>query len=122
MNHQQLATDFLQQVISGKIDEAYEQYVDMKGKHHNVFFPAGFESLKQAMKESQSRFPNKQFTIKNIIDDGKHVVIHSHLRFQPDDPGMITVHMFRFENNKIVEMWDCGQIIPEDCPNTDEIF
>ncbi len=49
MSIKKIAVDFLEIVIDGKVDEAYEKCINMKGKHHNIFFPAGFESLKKAI-------------------------------------------------------------------------
>lgn len=120
--NKQSALEFLKLVIDGKIDEAYEKYVDMQGTHHNAFFPAGFQTLKEAMKENEAQFPGKQFTIKNVLGEGDLVAVHSHLVMKPGEPGMITMHLFRFKNDKIVEMWDCGQAIPEDSPNKGGVF
>ena len=120
--NKQSALEFLKLVIASKIDEAYEEYVDMQGTHHNTFFPAGFQVLQEAMKENEAQFPNKQFTVKNVLGDGDLVAVHSHLVMKQNDPGMITVHLFRFKNDKIVEMWDCGQVIPKDPPNKDGVF
>ena len=120
--NKQSALQFLKLVIAGRINEAYEKYVDMQGKHHNAFFPTGFQALQEAMKENEAAFPNKQFTVKNVLGDEDLVAIHSHLLFKPGEPGMITVHLFRFNNGKIVEMWDCGQVIPKDSPNKDGTF
>lgn len=36
----QAAVDFLQMVVSGKIDEAYRKHVDPRGKHPNAYTPA----------------------------------------------------------------------------------
>lgn len=33
--HKQAAVQFLQLAVAGRIDEAYQKYVDMNGKHHN---------------------------------------------------------------------------------------
>ncbi|HLD04444.1 MAG TPA: nuclear transport factor 2 family protein [Candidatus Nanoarchaeia archaeon] len=120
--HKQSATSFLNLIIAGKIDEAYEKYVNLQGKHHNAYFPAGFPVLKKAMMEAHIQSPNKQFTIKNVLEDGDLVAVHSHLIINPGEKGMITLHMFRFKDNKIVEMWDCGQPIPNDSPNKDGAF
>jgi hypothetical protein len=57
------AVDFLQLVVAGKIDEAYEIYVDMNGKHHNVYYAADFGALKQGMIENHFQFPNKQLKV-----------------------------------------------------------
>jgi predicted SnoaL-like aldol condensation-catalyzing enzyme len=113
------ALDFLQLVVSGQIDLAYAKYVDMQGKHHNIYFPAGFEALKQAMHESHAQFPVKQFKRKNVLADGDLVAVHSSIVLKADDPGITVVHLFRFKNGKIVEMWDVGQEIPHESPNSD---
>ncbi|MBI3334395.1 ester cyclase, partial [Candidatus Pacearchaeota archaeon] len=101
---------------------AYEKYVDMNGKHHNMYFPAGFDSLKKAMKENHEKFPEKKFSIKHVIGEGEMAIAHSHLTFNSGGKEMIVFHMFRFKNGKIVEMWDCGQEIPDDIPNKDGAF
>lgn len=120
--NKEAAVTFLQLVVAGQIDEAYTKYVDMRGKHHNVYFPAGFEALKKAMHESHAQFPVKQFKSKNVLADENLVAVHSHIVLKQGDPGMAVVHLFRFENGKIVEMWDVGQEIPHDTPNTDGVI
>lgn len=117
------AIHFLKQVVSGEIDEAYAKYVDLSGKHHNAYFPAGFPALREAMKENHSKFPHKQFEVKRVIAEGDWVVTHSHLRMNAEDQtGKVAVHLFRFKNGKIVEMWDCGMPIPENSPNRDGVI
>lgn len=34
----------------------------------------------------------------------------------------IVVHIFRFDRNHIVEMWDLGQQVPENMPNENGMF
>ena len=46
-------------VVMGSIDKAYEKNVDMQGKHHNPFFPAGFPELRKTMIENHVQFFNK---------------------------------------------------------------
>ena len=116
------AVEFLELVVSGRIDEAYRLHVDMLGKHHNPFFAAGFPALQKAMTEDHARFPGKQLTVKNVLGDGQLVAVHSHLVFHAGEPGMTTVHLFRFRDGKIIEMWDCGQPVPADSPNADGAF
>ena len=122
MESKQIALDFLQMIIRGEIDEAYEKYIDMNGKHHNAYFPAGFESLKKAMKENHMQFPQKRLTVKHTFVDGDFVAVHSHVVLKPEDAGIAVVHLFRFKNNKIIEMWDCGQQLNKDSPNKDGVF
>lgn len=116
------AVDFLQLVIAGRIDQAYQKYVDMNGRHHNPWFAAGFAPLKKGMLDNQVQSPHKQFSIKHVLADGDLVAVHSHLIPNSGEKGMITLHMFRFAGDRIVEMWDLGQPIPADSPNTDGAF
>jgi len=116
------AVQFLQLVVAGSIDAAYEKHVDMRGKHHNPFFPAGFPALEKAMIENHVQFPSKHITVKNVLGDGDLVAVHSHIVLRPDEAGVTAVHLFRFCNGKIVEMWDCGQPVPADSPNMDGAF
>ena len=117
-----IALQFLQLVVAGSIDEAYDKHVDLGGKHHNPSFPAGFPSLKKAMIENHVRFPNKQIIVKNVLGDSDRVAVHSHIVLRAGEPGMAAVHLFRFHGDRIVEMWDCGQPVPADSPNEDGMF
>ncbi|HYA85924.1 MAG TPA: nuclear transport factor 2 family protein [Nitrospirota bacterium] len=120
--HKLASMQFLQLVVAGRINEAYQKYVDLQGKHHNPFFPAGFPALKKAMIENHVQFSSKQLTVQNVLGDGDLVAVHSHIMLRPDDPGMVAVHLFRFHGDRIVEMWDCGQPVPADTPNKDGAF
>jgi predicted SnoaL-like aldol condensation-catalyzing enzyme len=111
------ALDFLHLVVAGSIEEAYDNYVNMRGKHHNVSFSAEFSSLKQGMIENHAQFPNKRLMVKNVIGDGDLVAVHSNIVLTPGEPGIAVVHIFRFHDGRIVEMWDIGQAIPLDSPN-----
>jgi predicted SnoaL-like aldol condensation-catalyzing enzyme len=120
--HKQAAVAFLQLVVEGRIAEAYRTYVDLQGKHHNPFFPAGFPALQKAMIENHVQFPGKRLTVRNVLGDGDRVAVHSRLVLRPGEPGMSVVHVFRFQGDRIVEMWDCGQPVPPDSPNEDGAF
>ncbi len=39
------------------------------------------------------------------------------MKFTPDHDGIKVVHIFRFENDKIVEMRDVAQQLEKDSPN-----
>ena len=116
--NKQAAVDFLQRVVKGRINEAYAEYVDMNGKHHNPYFPAGFAMLKQAMIDNETQFPNKQYMIKNVLGDGDLVAVHGRIVLAPDKNLEVT-HLFRFAGGKIVEMWDVAMPWPADSLNKD---
>jgi predicted SnoaL-like aldol condensation-catalyzing enzyme len=122
IDHKQIAVQFLQWVTEGNIDKAYEAYVDISGKHHNMYYPAGFPALKQGMKDNHIEFPDKQFTLKHVLGDGDFVAVHSHVVLKPKEKEVAVVHLFRFQGDKIVEMWDCGQLLSHGVINTDGPF
>ncbi|WP_246944829.1 nuclear transport factor 2 family protein [Bacillus pinisoli] len=121
-NLKEIAVDFLKLVASGNVREAYQLYVSPDFLHHNPFFQGDAESLMLAMEESATTNPNKELEVKLTMQDGEVVAIHSHIKQHPDDIGGAVVHIFRFQQNQIVELWDVGQAIPEDSPNVNGMF
>lgn len=120
--HKKAAISFLNLVTSGKIDEVYQKYVGPNFRHHNPFFPSDANSLATGMKENEIKFPNKVLKIKNILGDGNLVAVHSHVQLISGETELAVVHIFRFSNDKIVELWDLGQSIPKDSPNKFGMF
>lgn len=111
------ASEFLTEVAAGRVREAYGRHVAVAFKHHNVHFPGDRESLLQAMQDSATCDPNKAFVVKQVIESGDRVVVMSHLRRMDADQEFAVVHILRFVDGKIVEMWDVAQAIPADSPN-----
>jgi predicted SnoaL-like aldol condensation-catalyzing enzyme len=120
--NKQSAKDFLELVIAGQIDEAYEKYADLSGKHHNTFTPAGFQALREGMKEAHVKFPNKQFIIQHIVGEDELVAVHSHLILEENKTDLAVLHLFRFKDERIVELWDLSQALSSDSPNKDGAF
>ena len=117
-----VATSFLNLASSGRVDETYSKFVGNGFRHHNAFFEGSMESLRAGMKENAIQNPAKVFEVKRVIAEGDFVVTHSHVQQKPGDLGAAVVHIFRFENGKIVELWDLGQPIPENSPNQYGMF
>ncbi len=112
-NNKKNAITFLTLAAAGRVDQAYDQFIDTGFKHHNAFYEGSAESLKAGMKENAQQNPNKVFEVKRAIAEGDLVVTHSHVKQKTDALGAAVVHIFRFENGKIIELWDLGQPIPE---------
>ncbi|NLP51875.1 nuclear transport factor 2 family protein [Bacillus sp. RO1] len=120
--HKETSIVFLQLVVSGKIREAFERYIHHDFRHHNPYFRGDAESLMAAMEENAANSPNKTFVVKRAIADGNTVAVHSHIQQNPEDIGAAVIHIFRFEEERIVELWDVGQAIPEESPNEHGMF
>jgi predicted SnoaL-like aldol condensation-catalyzing enzyme len=97
-----------------KVDEALE-LIGPNYLQHNVRAPDGKEFLRGAFKARFAENPKYRSDIKRTVADGDLVVIHTHERFDPDDPndlGNAIVDIYRVENGLIVEHWDAYIPVP----------
>ena len=116
------AASFLRLASSGKVKEAYQRYVGASFRHHNPYFPGTAEALSVAMQKNADQFPQKAIDIKHVLAEGDLVAVHAHIRLEPGDLGVATIHLFRFEGDRIVELWDVGQAVPEKSVNDNGMF
>jgi predicted SnoaL-like aldol condensation-catalyzing enzyme len=116
------AVSFLKLGSSGKVNEAYAKYTDIRFCHHNPYFEGSAQSLAAGMADNARQFPNKVLEVKHVVAEGDLVVVHSHVRLKPGDLGVALVHIFRFESGRIVELWDLGLPVPENSPNQYGMF
>jgi predicted SnoaL-like aldol condensation-catalyzing enzyme len=118
----EVATEFLNLCAKGKSREAFGLFVGENFKHHNVYFKGDGETLMLAMEENAKQNPNKIFKIKHALEDGNLAAVHSHVRQNSSDLGVAVIHIFRFGNDKIIEMWDFGQVVTENMINENGMF
>jgi predicted SnoaL-like aldol condensation-catalyzing enzyme len=116
------AVSFLKLAASGQVREAYAKFIGAGFRHHNAFFEGSAEALMAGMEENARQNPTKVLEVKRAIAEGELVVVHSHVRQKPGDLGAAVVHIFRFEEGRIVELWDLGQPVPEKSPNQYGMF
>jgi len=121
-DRKQAATSFLKLAASGKLDEAFDNYIGANFRHHNPYFRGDAESLKAGMAEAHQKFPNTTLDVQHVFEADDLVAVHSRVRHSPDTPEIAVVHIFRFEGDRIVEMWDVGQEAPKDSPNENGMF
>lgn len=117
-----IAVAFLEMVSSGEVQEAYSKFVGSGFKHHNPFYEGSATALSAGMKANARQNPDMIFEVKRAVAEGDFVVVHSHVRQRPSDLGAVVVHLFRFENERIVELWDVGQPIPDESANQYGMF
>lgn len=116
------AVDFLRLAASGQVDAAFEQYVADEFSHHNPYFPADRSALRDAMAQSAAAEPNKSFEVQRVIDGGDIIAVHSKLERADKDVTYAVVHILRFADGKLVELWDIGQEVPPGSPNALGMF
>ncbi|RKR11748.1 putative SnoaL-like aldol condensation-catalyzing enzyme [Flavobacterium sp. 90] len=122
MTKKYIAQEFLKLAANGHSHEAFRLYVGKNFKHHNAYFKGDAETLMLAMDESSRKNPYKTFKIHHALRDGDMVAVHSHVKQNSTDLGAAVVHLFKFESDKIVELWDLGQTIPKDIKNENGMF
>ena len=120
-SNKEIAISFLKQAATGKLDEAYA-LVSPRFRHHNAYFPGDAESLKAGMADAHKQFPSTKIEVQRAIEEGDTVAVHSRVQHAPDTPAIAVVHIFRFESDKIAELWDVGMEVPKDSPNENGAF
>jgi predicted SnoaL-like aldol condensation-catalyzing enzyme len=121
-SHKNAAISFLHFIVAGKIREAYATYTAKEMRHHNTEFAGDAASLEKAMEVNHSQYPHKIIDIKHALEDDDLVAVHSHVRMRTEEPGIAVVHFFRFEDDRIIEMWDIRQAVPENSTNENGMF
>ena len=122
MTKKEIAQDFLKLASKGQAREAFELYVSDGFKHHNAYFKGDGHTLMTAMEENGKKTPDKIFEMQRALEDGNLVAIHSRVRQTSKDLGAAVMHIFRFENDRIIELWDFGQAVPENMINENGMF
>ena len=121
-SHKDAAIDFLTLASSGKVREAYREHVGADFRHHNPHFRGDADALMVAMEENAAANPDKVLEIQRTIEEGDLVVVFSRIRQAPGERGAAVVHIFRFQGDRISELWDVGQEVPEHSVNENGMF
>lgn len=123
MTNKEKALCFLELCAQDKYQEAYDKFIAPDFIHHNQYIKGDRESLMNGMMDSGRQSPNASIDVKHIYEDGQTVITHSQVnRKHPDQLPIAVVHIWRFENGKIVELWDLGQMMMKDSPNENGMF
>jgi predicted SnoaL-like aldol condensation-catalyzing enzyme len=121
-SHKDAATSFLRLAASGEVERAFATYTAPNFRHHNPYFRGDAKSLASAMAENAAQNPQKQLRVERVIEEGDLVAVHGRVRHNPTAPEIALVHIFRFEGDRIAELWDIGQAPPESSPNEYGMF
>ncbi|HXH73945.1 MAG TPA: hypothetical protein VNJ08_03205 [Bacteriovoracaceae bacterium] len=99
---------------------AFAKYVNSNFKHHNQYFRGDANSLMNGMLEADESEPHRSFTVKQVFETDDRVALYSQV--VKDKMEIAVVHLLRFEDGKISEIWDLGQVVEKDSPNENGIF
>ncbi len=122
MSLKEIAEEFLHLCATGKARKAFEQFASPHFAHHNPWFGPDADSLINGMEENAKNNPNKVFEIQRSIAEGDLVAVHSRVTMTGQPTDIAVVHIFRFQGEKILELWDVGQAAPAESPNSLGMF
>ena len=124
MSHRkESAVAFLQMAGTGDVRDAYARFIAPGFVHHNPHFEGDRQSLMEAMVQAHRASPNKAVEVQRVFEDGDHVITHSRVvRQDPAASEIAVVHIFRFEADRVAELWDVGTELPQDSPNENGAF
>lgn len=120
MTKKEIAISFLKLAGTGFVQDAFIKYIDSDFSHHNQYFKGDRESLINAMENAHRTSPNKTIDIKYCYEDKDTIITHSLVT--KEDVEIAVVHIFRFKKERIIELWDLGQVISKDSPNENGLF
>ena len=121
MTNKEIAIDFLNRVSAGDVRPAYDEYIHPDFIHHNLYFKGDRESLLIGMEENAKEFPDKTYESLRALEDGDLVTVHGKVQLS-SDMTFAVIHIFRFEDGKIAELWEASQEQVEDSPNEYGLF
>jgi predicted SnoaL-like aldol condensation-catalyzing enzyme len=122
MTKKEIAQKFLRLTSKGESREAFQLFVGNNFKHHNIHFKGDGHTLMLAMEENAKKNPNKIFEIQRALEDGDLVAVHSRVQLTQGSQEIALIHIFRFEKDKIIELWDFGQPASADTVNENGMF
>ena len=117
-----IASEFIKMCAKGNAKAAFQLYTAEGFKHHNVYFKGDAASLFTAMDESAKQNPDKVFEIQRALEDGEQVAVHSRVVMGGGNVELALMHIFKFQEDKIIELWDFGQVVTEDIVNENGMF
>ncbi|MFW9789531.1 MAG: nuclear transport factor 2 family protein [Candidatus Thorarchaeota archaeon] len=121
-SNREIALSFFDLVESREFRNWFDEHTSKDYIHHNQHFKGDRETLISAMEEDARSNPEKSVEVKMSLADGDFVMTFSHVKQDPDHLGFALMHIFRFVDSQVVEMWDINQAILQDSPNENGVF
>ena len=126
--HKNSALEYFKLIKKGKYEEGL-RFFATHCKTHNPYVSGNMEALTKAMiaasKDINAKNKKPSFSVKNILADEDLVAVHTELlnnKSKSSEGGLRQVHLFRFEDDRIVEYWDITQQVLPSMPNARGAF
>jgi predicted SnoaL-like aldol condensation-catalyzing enzyme len=110
--------DVLQPLDADQVD----RYISPDYIQHSPMAAPGRDSLQAFLRMVRAASPNSSQRLLRAFVDGDHVILHYHVKKDPEDRGFVVMDIFRLTNGMVVEHWDCVQDVPAHSPNPIAMF
>jgi predicted SnoaL-like aldol condensation-catalyzing enzyme len=119
--NKKLVTTFYQGLIGDKDISVIDTYLDKKFVTHNPNMLDGSDALKKAFSADFGNAPKIKIDFRHIAADGDFVFLHMKMK-NPTGKYEAVADIFKVKDNKIVELWDVIQEVPEKSENPHPMF
>ena len=102
--------------------EQVDRYISPDYIQHSPMAAPGRDSLKAFLRTVRAASPNSSQKLLRAFVDGNHVILHYHVKKDPEDRGFVVMDIFRLTDGMVVEHWDCVQDVPAHSPNPISMF
>ncbi len=119
--NKKLVMTFYQQLLGDKNIEAIDTFLAKDFISHNPFLLDGSEAMKSFFNPYFANATKTKVDFRNVAADGDLVFLHMKMT-NPIGGYRAVADVFKVTNNKIVEMWDVVQPIPEKSENEHPMF
>ena len=99
-----------------------DRYIAPDYIQHSPMAAPGRDSLKAFLRTVRAASPHASQRLLRAFVDGDHVIIHYHVKRDPEDRGFVVMDIFRLTNGMVVEHWDSVQDVPSHSPNPISMF
>jgi predicted SnoaL-like aldol condensation-catalyzing enzyme len=99
-----------------------DRYISPDYIQHSPMAAPGRDSLKAFLRMVRAASPNSSQRLLRAFVDGDHVILHYHVKKDPEDRGFVVMDIFRLSNGMVIEHWDCVQDVPAHSPNPIAMF
>jgi predicted SnoaL-like aldol condensation-catalyzing enzyme len=120
MTKKEIGSTFLKLASAGRVREAFDRFVHRDFIHHMIYFKGDRQSFLEAMEENARHYPAKTYEVCRALEDGDLVAVHGRVVLGEKVYGLI--HIFRFDEGKIIESWEASQEELNDSPNENGLF
>lgn len=109
MSKKNIIINFTDQVFNNRNFTLIPEFIKWDYKQHNPNVGQGREGFVAFINEFVKKFPKLKLQIKHIYEEGDFVISHNLAILSPGEVEKIVFDVYRIENGKLSEHWDCIQ-------------